>query len=82
MSADQLKRILKNLDPQSSTFAERHDVLMNEAMETGGAYAQRDNGQWLLDIHGVRVTSETEDGAQRLWLRIAATQTNRQHART
>ncbi|WP_226550827.1 hypothetical protein [Celeribacter naphthalenivorans] len=73
--SDQIQRMLNRIDPQSSTFNERHDALMNEAMETGGTYAPRVEGHWLIDLHGVRVTGETEDKAQRLWFRIAATRT-------
>ena len=80
--SEQIQRLLTRIDPQGASFAERHDALMNEAMETGGTYAPREGESWLIDLHGIRVTCETEDKAQRLWLRIAASRVGDTSAQT
>ncbi|ATG47618.1 hypothetical protein CEW89_08545 [Celeribacter ethanolicus] len=77
MKSDPIQRILNRIDPHTTPFATCHDVLMNEAMETGGTYTVADDGRTVIDIHRLRVTSRNETDAIRLWLRAAATSLSR-----
>jgi hypothetical protein len=55
------------------SFEEKHDALMTEALESNGLYAQRSETTFIIDIHKIRVTSDTEKEAQKLWFRAAGT---------
>lgn len=71
MKNDPIQSLLNRINPDAS-LAERHDTLMNEAMETGGTFMTKGTIT-TIDMHGIRVTNDTETGAIRLWLRAAAT---------
>lgn len=70
MNMDHIQTLLNRIDPAAS-LETRHDILMNEAMETGGTFMTKGTTT-TIDMHGVRVTNDTETGAIRLWLRAAA----------
>ncbi|KAB6714307.1 hypothetical protein [Roseobacter sp. TSBP12] len=71
MTSNPIQSLLNRIDPAAS-LAERYDILMNEAMETGGTFATLGDIT-TIDMHGIRVTHCSETGAIRLWLRAAAT---------
>ncbi|MBU0643663.1 MAG: hypothetical protein KJ731_21110 [Alphaproteobacteria bacterium] len=71
MKNDPIHSLLNRIDPAAS-LAERHDILMNEAMETGGTFMTKGDIT-TIEMHGIRATHCSETGAIRLWLRAAAT---------
>jgi hypothetical protein len=73
MNSAPIQNLLNRIDPQSG-FAIKHDAFVAEALETSGSYQVEDANTFLIDLHGIRVTANSETSAHALWLRAAKTQ--------
>tara|TARA_R110002167_G_scaffold311060_1_gene515976 strand:- start:232 stop:477 length:246 start_codon:yes stop_codon:yes gene_type:complete len=77
MNSSPIQNLLNRIDPHSD-FAAKHDTFVAEALETSGTYQTDGADTFVIDLHGIRVTANSEASAHALWLRAASTKIDRQ----